>query len=124
MPYGLLIWLVDDCLTSVAEVEAIEARLVERRRAERVPGDAPRRRRREERPHRARADREQNEEQDRVVVREAIAELAPPGILIEKIHGRRNRRRKSDDDVEPPSVGLPVEALRPEEPEIQRRREP
>src|SRR5450755_2412971 len=60
------IWLIHDGLRAVAEVEAVEHAPVEGDGAEEVPRHAPRRRRGEEPPHRARSDREHHEEQDRV----------------------------------------------------------
>src|SRR5579883_726637 len=67
--------LVHDGLRALPEVEAVErAALEERDRAEEVPRHAPGRRRVEEAPEWTRAERQQHEEQDGVVVREAVAE--------------------------------------------------
>ena len=38
------------------------------------------------------ADREHDEQQDRVVVREAIAELEPAAVLVEQVHHQRTER--------------------------------
>src|SRR5579859_2427549 len=79
---GLVVRLVHDGLRSVAEVEAVEAGAVEGDRAEEVPRHAPGRRAPEEAPHGPRPHGEHHEEQRRVVVREAVAELAPARVLV------------------------------------------
>src|SRR5438128_11752215 len=77
----LSIRLVENRLRPFAEVVLVELAVIERRGAEQVPGHPPRRRRAKEPPEATRADGQEQEEEHRVVVREAVAELPPSAVL-------------------------------------------
>src|SRR5258708_17128079 len=80
-------------------VETAELRSAEGDCAEDVPREAPGRRRCECALHGSITHSQEDEKQRRVVIRKAIAELKPPGILIKKIHRHRQERGDSDRGV-------------------------
>src|SRR5207248_1813446 len=103
----------------LAVVEAFGvAAAVERDRAEKVPPNRPRRGGTEPPLERPLAEREQREQEHGVVVREAVAELPPPAVLVQQILERDHARRDRERAVQEPRL------LRPEQPEVERRREP
>src|SRR5262249_55023961 len=104
--------LVELALRGFTEIEFVVLTAIKGDSAEEVPRHRPDNQCLEKLAERASADGEEDEKEDGIVVRKAVAELTPSAVLIQEIRQERQGDAREDGGVEI------ARHLRPEEPKV------